>query len=92
MGRQHANPCIVNQTGTHPLRSIPTWSEEQLQEFLFANPRSLPLDEIDNSFGPLIPICRELQTDAGPIDLLFANPSGLLTIVETKLYENGDAK
>lgn len=92
MGRQHTNPCIVNQTCAHSLQPAPTWSEEQLKQFLFANPQSLPLDEIDNSFGPLIPVCREIQTDAGPIDLLFANPSGFLTIVETKLCENGDAR
>jgi hypothetical protein len=48
------------------------------------NPGILPVREVDPSFGPLIPLCRELRTEAGPIDVAFINPFGKLTLVECK--------
>jgi len=40
-----------------------------------------PIDDIDSTFGPLLPLCKELRTDAGPIDAVFVNNRGRLTIV-----------
>jgi hypothetical protein len=37
-------------------------------------------------------VARELPTAAGPLDLLFINPRGYLTLVETKLWRNPTAR
>lgn len=66
--------------------------EAWLRDTLFDNPEILPLDDIDAAFGPLIPVCKELRTDAGPIDAVFINDRGRLTIVECKLWKNPQAR
>lgn len=66
--------------------------EAWLRDTLLANPDLLPVREIDPSFGPLIPLCRELRTEAGPLDLAFINPFGRLTLVECKLWRNPEAR
>jgi len=68
------------------------FNETWLQEFIFAHDEALPIVEIEPAFGPLIPVCRELRTQAGPIDVLFVNREGLLTLVECKLWKNPDAR
>jgi len=59
---------------------------------LFENPTALPFGAIDPSYEKSVPICRELRTEAGPIDALFANEHGLLTILECKLWRNPQAR
>ena len=66
--------------------------ESWLRDTLFDNPEILPIDDIDSAFGPLIPICKELRTDAGPIDAVFINERGRLTIIECKLWKNPQAR
>jgi RecB family endonuclease NucS len=66
--------------------------ESWLRDTLFDNPEILPTDDIDSTFGPLIPVCKELRTDAGPIDAVFINERGRLTIVECKLWKNPQAR
>lgn len=66
--------------------------EAWLRDTLFDNPEILPIDDIDAAFGPLIPVCKELRTDAGPIDAVFINDRGRLTIVECKLWKNPQAR
>jgi hypothetical protein len=66
--------------------------ESWLRDTLFQNPEILPIDDIDSAFGPLIPVCKELRTDAGPIDAVFINERGRLTIVECKLWKNPQAR
>ena len=56
--------------------------EAWLRDTLLSHPGLLPIREIDASFGPLIPLCRELRTEAGPIDAAFINDHGRLTLVE----------
>lgn len=68
------------------------WSEEQLQRLLFAHPNALPIAEIDDSFSGLIPLCMELDTPAGSIDVVFVTPSGRLALLETKLWRNPEAR
>lgn len=63
------------------------FQEEWLQQLLYKHPSILPVDCLDEAFGPPISIGREI---AG-IDNLFISPRGLLTIVETKLWRNPDA-
>lgn len=68
------------------------YDEKWLQDKIFTNPGALPLKQLDPSFGPLIPVCRELNTGAGPIDILFVNKDGMLTLVECKLWRNPEAR
>lgn len=68
------------------------FDEAWFQELLFNNPSLLPVDEIERVFAPLIPLARELPTSAGPIDVAYINPQGYLTLVETKLWRNPEAR
>jgi hypothetical protein len=66
--------------------------EKWLQRTLFEHPELLPLGDIDPAFSPATPLCRELRTPAGPIDIAFMNSSGYLTLVECKLWRNPEAR
>src|SRR5687767_13805910 len=67
-------------------------SEEWLQEMLYAHPGLLPVDEVEPAFEGLLPVARELSTASGPLDLMYVNPKGFLTLVETKLWRNPEAR
>ena len=68
------------------------YDEDWLQRLLFESPEILPIGEIDEAFGPVIPLCRELPTAAGPMDLAYVNETGRLTLVECKLWRNPEAR
>jgi hypothetical protein len=95
-----AAPILFNKEGTsHTLIPAPLshrgkgkYSEEWLQRLLFRHPESLPIAEIDASFSGLIPLCMELDTNAGPIDAVFVTPSGRLALLETTLWRNPEAR
>ena len=59
-------------------------SERWLQEALFRHPESLPAKEIDPHIGPLMPICMEIETGAGPADILYLTPSGQVVVLPVK--------
>lgn len=61
--------------------------ESFLQEQLHKSPSILPVEEVDNSFAPLLSLGREILS----IDNLFISPGGRITIVETKLWRNPEA-
>lgn len=67
-------------------------NEAWLRDMLFDNPGLLPVKEIDPAYGPLIPLCTELRTEAGPLDIAFINQFGRLTLVECKLWRNPQAR
>lgn len=67
-------------------------SEAQIQDLVHRHPGSLPIDEIDPSFKNPIAICRELRTQAGPIDNLLVTASGLPVLVECKLWRNPESR
>ncbi len=95
--RIRSNPLVVKD-GTEPrfLRRIPTtaklFQEDWLQQLIFEHPSLLPAEDIETVFSPLISIGREIPTNVGPIDNLFISPQGYLTIVETKLWRNPEAR
>ena len=68
------------------------YDEDWLQHLLVQTPEILPIGEIDPAFSPAIPLCRELPTEAGPIDIAYLSEQGLLTIVECKLWRNPEAR
>lgn len=63
-----------------------------MQSLIHDNPDILPISEIDIGFTPAIPIGKEISTNVGSIDNLFISPDGYLTIVETKLWRNPEAR
>lgn len=68
------------------------FQENWLQNLIHNNPQVLPIDEIESGFAPLISLGREIFTAVGYIDNLYISPNGYLTIVETKLWRNPEAK
>jgi hypothetical protein len=91
--RQHRAPYLVRQGQVHQLQpATSAFNESWIQGFIFTNYQAIPVSEIEPAFGPLIPVCRELPTKAGPIDLLFVNQAGLLTLAECKLWKNPEAR
>lgn len=93
MSRQFSTPYIVKQGVVYQLIPVANdFDENWLQNFIFTHHQAIPLNEIEPAFGPLVPVCRELPTRAGPIDMLFINPLGLPTMVECKLWKNPEAR
>ena len=66
--------------------------ESWLRDTILTHPQILPIADIDPTFGPLIPMCSELRTPAGPIDAAFINAQGRLTIAEFKLWKNPQSR
>ncbi len=62
--------------------------EAWLQELIFRHPHLLPINQFDDSLTEIIPLARELATNAGYIDNLYITLEGRLIIVETKLWKN----
>ena len=68
------------------------YDENWLQRLLFETPEILPFREFDPAFAHAVPLCRELPTAAGSIDLVYVSDQGLLSIVECKLWRNPEAR
>jgi hypothetical protein len=90
---------LLERAGQAPLRAsrlslgeTAGRDEAWLQAMLFENPDLLPIADLDPSFGPLIPLCRELRTESGRVDNLYADRFGRLTLVECKLWRNPEAR
>ncbi len=66
--------------------------EKELQTFLRENSDLMPMDEIELGTPPLLCIGWEVGVASGSQDLLFIDEAGLLTIVETKLKKNPEAR
>lgn len=66
--------------------------ENRLQDLLFRNPQTLPVTAIDPAYEGIVPICRELYTNAGFLDAIYANHLGKLVLVEFKLWRNQQAR
>jgi hypothetical protein len=92
----YATPFIVNDKGeTDLLEKVPFgsgFSENWLQNRLYENPQSLPLQQIDPAYQEVCPLCMEMNTGAGPIDVVYITPQGRLVIIETKLWRNPEAR
>jgi hypothetical protein len=81
----YATPFVINEAGeTENFSRVPFGSgfnESWLQTILFENPQSLPLAEIDPAYQEICPLCIEMNTGSGPIDIVFITPQGRLVIV-----------
>lgn len=65
--------------------------EHKIQEYIYANPESIPLYEIKEDIRLLI-LAREFPTNSGPIDAIGIDREGELYIIETKLFKNPDKR
>lgn len=70
----------------------PPFTEPEIQEILRLHPELLAIDQIDSLFSPAVCIGREVRAGKGYIDNLYISPSGFITIVETKLWRNPQAR
>src|SRR3954470_11804394 len=97
-----STPILVPKTGGGavvldriPLsgdKSTADYSESWLQDLLYRFPNALPIDEIDDGYSQLIPVCKEMNTPKGPIDVVYITPSGRPVILEAKLWRNPEAR
>lgn len=84
---------IISQAGKNAQRVEKSGfdQEDYLQKYIYANPESLPLYEIDENTRLLI-VSREFPTTSGPIDVIGFDADGEIYIIETKLYKNPDKR
>ena len=94
--RQQGTPYFISDKHSLQLERVPfnerLFQENWLQKLIHSNPQILPIDDIESGFAPLISLGREVTTPVGYIDNLFISPNGYITIVETKLWKNPEAK
>jgi hypothetical protein len=67
-------------------------SEEELQTFLREHPDLMPIEEIELNAAGLLCIGWEVGLASGAEDILYIDQNGLLTVVETKLRRNPEAR
>ena len=65
--------------------------EDNLQQYIYDNPESIPLYDIKEDIKLLI-LAREFPTASGPIDAIGVDKDGEIYLVETKLYRNPDKR
>ncbi len=68
------------------------YDEAWLQRLIASHPQALPIGEIEAYLEGAVPICLELATKAGPVDLLLVTPRGDIVVVECKLWRNPQAR
>jgi len=88
----YGTPLLIQDNKVTLLNKINTISELRIQKLVFQYPTCLPISDIDESYNPIIPICIELNTPVGSLDIFMISPSGDIIIVETKLWRNPEAR
>jgi hypothetical protein len=68
------------------------YDEDWLQDLVYRHPASLPVGDIDASFAGMVPVCREMPTPVGPMDVVYVTRDGRPVIVEAKLWRNPEAR
>ena len=88
----YGKPIFINESAQiMALQKLEVLDELTIQKLIFTHPECLPFSDIDESFNPIIPVCMELNT-TGENGQTMVSPNGELTIVETKLWRNPDAR
>lgn len=95
--RRDSRPILLNEKGAvSQLKRISftekLFQEHFLQNLIRENPEILPIAEIEPSFSPPVSVGYEVDSGSGPMDNLLLSPRGNLTIVETKLWRNPEAR
>lgn len=93
-----ATPAWRTSNGTiETLRRVPVgetpFKESHLRDLLAETPSLLPVRHFDQVFADPVSLGTEFPiADVGRIDALFLSPTGYLTIAETKLWRNPEAR
>ncbi len=94
--KQHSSPIIIKREKAQVLEKVSlnstSYNESWIQDLCFTNPTLLPAEELEPTFGGMLPICRELSTPSGYADLIYINEYGFITIGECKLWRNSEAR
>lgn len=95
--RRGGNPIVLNlDDSVVSPRRVPftekLFDEGWLQALIEDHPDILPIAEIEPAFAPAVSVGREVTAESGSIDSLLLSPQGYLTIVETKLWRNPEAR
>jgi RecB family endonuclease NucS len=94
--RQYATPVLIQESKVVTLHRVDFddnfHDEDWIQELLFSHPELIPFEELEPAFKGSVPIAREVESGAGPVDVLCVNVEGLLTVVETKLWRNPQSR
>ena len=94
--KQFTSPVIITNKTILTLEKVSlnskSYNENWIQDICFRSPNLLPIEELEPTFGGMIPICRELSTESGSIDLVYVNEYGFITIGECKLWRNPEAR
>ena len=88
----YGQPILLKGKNVISLNKDDIVDELSIQNLVFDNPSCLPISDIDESFNPIIPVCKELRTPVGPLDILMITPNGDIAIMETKLWRNPEAR
>lgn len=56
----HGNPILIGKNNIDILNQISQFSEKDIQQLIFDNPECLPISDLDESYNPIIPVCKEL--------------------------------
>ncbi len=88
----YGTPIVIQNEEEFILNQIEALDEASIQDLVFRFPSCIPISEIDESYNPILPVCTELNTPAGPLDVFMVTPSGELIIIETKLWRNPEAR
>ena len=68
------------------------YSEDWLQRLLFEHPELLPIEQVEPTYSDAAPLCREMRTPAGSVDIVMVTETGVPVLVETKLWRNPEAR
>jgi hypothetical protein len=94
--KQHSLPVRIVNGEAESLEKVPLdskeYNEEWIQDVCFTNPSMLPIAEVEPTFSDMVPICKELPTKSGAMDLVFINEHGFIAIGECKLWRNPEAR
>jgi len=72
-------------TVPNDFKTAPFESEAQFETVILSHPDAFPIKELNPDAAIVVPIGRQVTTEAGPIDLLLLDNTGRLIIVECKL-------
>lgn len=94
--KQHTTPSVIIGDHATTLERVSlgsgAYDEDWIQRICYENPTLLPIEELEPTFGGMIPICRELPTKSGSVDLVYLNEYGFITVGECKLWRNPEAR
>ncbi len=82
---------IKKDQGPTKVGPAPVSHEEDLRNYIYYNPDTIPLADISEDIRLLV-FAREFGTPSGPIDALAIDNEGAVYIIETKLYKNTDKR